>query len=265
MKNVKLVVSDIDGTLIDSHLECPKRNVEGIDYIRSQGIPFAIATGRPFKMVEKNLKQWDLENRCDYFVCNNGATVIDYKTKKEFNQNCLSKETLHMIYDLFHDLEASICVYEGDTLVTDKITEAYEHRCKVAHIHKKQVDFKEYVQTDYPKMLIVSSNEVQKEIIKRFEQIKPDSYRMFASSSILTEVVNPNLSKVAGIDVLCKQLHIKRENVLCFGDEMNDYEMLSHFVGVAMENAVQNVKEVCKFETKSCDDGGVGEFLLTTL
>ena len=67
---------------------------------------------------------------------------------------------------------------------------------------------------------------------------------------------------MAGIDVLCQMLNIQRENVLCFGDEMNDFEMLSSFNGVAMENAVDQIKEICEYQTLSCDEGGVGDFLL---
>ena len=111
-------------------------------------------------------------------------------------------------------------------------------------------------------MLLISDHKVQVEILKRFESLNPCSYRMFASSPILTEVVHPDLSKLAGIDVLCQMLNIQRENVLCFGDEMNDFEMLSSFNGVAMENAVDQIKEICEYQTLSCDEGGVGDFLL---
>ncbi|MGM9947917.1 HAD family hydrolase [Floccifex sp.] len=262
MKEIKLIVSDIDGTLIDSKHECPIQNQKGIDYVRKKGIPFAIGTGRPYAMVKKNLKKWGLENLCDYLVCNNGGTVIDCKKQTEVNQNHLSKEVIFQVIEAFEDLEVSLCVFDEDTLVTNQMTDAYHRRCKEAHIHKKCEDLKNYISHSYPKMLLISENDIQKEILKRFEQIQPSNYRMFASSPILTEVVNPNLSKVVGIDVLCQQLHINRENVLCFGDEMNDFEMLSSFKGVAMENAVNPIKEICEYQTSSCQEGGVGEFLL---
>lgn len=213
-------------------------------------------------MVKKNLKRWNLENHCDYLVCNNGATVINCKTGQQTSQNYLPKDVIHQIIDTYQDLNVSLCVFENDTLVTNKITDAYLYRCKEANINKRETCLKEYVVCDHPKMLLVSDHKVQVEILKRFESLNPCSYRMFASSPILTEVVHPDLSKVAGIDVLCQMLNIQRENVLCFGDEMNDFEMLSSFNGVAMENAVDQIKEICEYQTLSCDEGGVGDFLL---
>lgn len=262
MKDIKLIVSDIDGTLIDKKHECPNRNIEGITYAKRKGIPFSIGTGRPYAMVKKNLKRWNLENHCDYLVCNNGATVINCKTGQETSQNYLPKDVIHQIIDTYQNFNVSLCVFENDTLVTNKITDAYLYRCKEANINKRETCLKEYVVCDHPKMLLVSDHKVQVEILKRFESLNPCSYRMFASSPILTEVVHPDLSKVAGIDVLCQMLNIQRENVLCFGDEMNDFEMLSSFNGVAMENAVDQIKEICEYQTLSCDEGGVGDFLL---
>ena len=137
MKDIKLIVSDIDGTLIDKKHECPNRNIEGIEYAKRKGIPFSIGTGRPYAMVKKNLKRWNLENHCDYLVCNNGATVINCKTGQQTSQNYLPKDVIHQIIDTYQDLNVSLCVFENDTLVTNKITDAYLYRCKEANINKR--------------------------------------------------------------------------------------------------------------------------------
>lgn len=53
--------------------------------------------------------------------------------------------------------------------------------------------------------------------------------------------------------------------MICFGDAMNDYEMLHTFTGVCVSNAVDEIKSICKYQTGSCDEGGVGQFIFKYL
>lgn len=259
-EQIKLVMCDIDGTILTSKQEVTIPTQEAIDALHENGKYFGLATGRPLAGVMKNLEKWHLEERCDFIVGSNGAQVFDRVHDHVIEQNFLSKEHIHSLVRKYQDMNISLCVYEGNTLVTNRSTPEYEIRCEIAGIDRKVTNLLEFVQKDYPKMLFVSNHEMQKQII---ESYRPTSwYTLLASSEILTEVIDPSLSKVNGIQRVCDILGIQKENVLCFGDEMNDYAMLEAFVGVAMGNAVNPIYDLCSFHTVSNEEDGVADFIL---
>lgn len=259
-EQIKLVMCDIDGTILTSKQEVTIPTQEAIDALHENGKYFGLATGRPLASVLHRLKQWNLENRCDFIVGSNGAQVLDRIHNHTIEQNFLSKEHIHSLVHEYQDLDISLCVYEGNTLVTNRSTPEYEARCKVANLDKKVTDLLGFVTKDYPKMLFVSSHENQKRIMKNY--VATSWYTLVPSSTILTEVIDPSLSKVNGIQRVCDILGIQKENVLCFGDEMNDYAMLEAFVGVAMGNAVKPIYDLCSFHTISNEEDGVADFIL---
>ena len=76
------------------------------------------------------------------------------------------------------------------------------------------------------------------------------------------ELVQKGVSKYQAIKYLCRREHISVNNVISFGDNYNDIDMImSSKCGVAMGNAIDDVKKVAKYVTKSCDDDGIEFFL----
>lgn len=266
MKGINLCLVDIDDTFIGKNKECPEINVKAIKEMRKKGIYFGIATGRPVDIVPRLFKEWGLEGEVDYVIGSNGAEILNCFTgikKEQFLLSCdkikkIEKELSQLFY-------ASICVYEGTTLVTNKSTPYYIARCNSINLTMKVVDMNTYIQKSYPKMLVVSSPEEQTKILKYYQNKLNKEYKLVSSSSILLEVIDPELSKVRGILEVCKDLGISKEEVICFGDAMNDYEMLHTFTGVCVSNAVDEIKSICKYQTGSCDEGGVGQFIFKYL
>jgi hydroxymethylpyrimidine pyrophosphatase-like HAD family hydrolase len=78
---------------------------------------------------------------------------------------------------------------------------------------------------------------------------------------MLLECVNPGLSKSKGIALLLERLNMKPEELMTFGDAMNDFDMIRDYVGVAMGNADERVKAAASYVTLSNDEDGIGVFL----
>ena len=60
---------------------------------------------------------------------------------------------------------------------------------------------------------------------------------------------------------ICQKYHLKADQVLTFGDELNDYEMIRDFVGVAMANANPAIKKIARYITKSNNEDGIACFI----
>ena len=99
---IKLIASDIDGTLINSKSECTAATIEAITKAREQGMKFAICSGRPVSGIKPLLKGWHLEDLCDYIVGMNGGEVLNVKENKFVSCYPLDRD---IILDLMDEYE----------------------------------------------------------------------------------------------------------------------------------------------------------------
>ena len=83
---IKLIVSDVDGTIIDKNNIIPQKNFEAIQKINKKNIPFAICTGKSFSVSNQFFKYI----RASYGIFGNGTQIIDLKTNKELFRSTLS-------------------------------------------------------------------------------------------------------------------------------------------------------------------------------
>ena len=85
-----------------------------------------------------------------------------------------------------------------------------------------------------------------------------DTLSIYRSAPFFIEVMAQGIDKAASLDRLVKTLGIRQEEVIAFGDGYNDLSMIEYAgLGVAMDNAVDGVKERADMITKSHDDDGI--------
>ena len=90
-----------------------------------------------------------------------------------------------------------------------------------------------------------------------FMQLMPNS-KTARWTSHFTDIIPKDGGKNKGIDAIINHFGIKLEETMAFGDGGNDIDMLKHAgIGVAMENARDDVKEIADFITTSVDDDGI--------
>ena len=90
-----------------------------------------------------------------------------------------------------------------------------------------------------------------------FMQLMPNS-KTARWTSHFTDIIPKDGGKNKGIDAIINHFGIKLEETMAFGDGGNDIDMLKHAgIGIAMENARDDVKEIADFITTSVDDDGI--------
>ena len=80
MKNIKVIMCDIDGTLLNSKGIVTSKTIDAIKKVREQGILFGISTGRDVPSVKRLFGKWGIGGLVDMVVGSNGGEIYDYKT-----------------------------------------------------------------------------------------------------------------------------------------------------------------------------------------
>ncbi|MCU5746636.1 Cof-type HAD-IIB family hydrolase [Staphylococcus sp. SQ8-PEA] len=280
---IKLIASDMDGTLLNASHEISDKNIEAIKYAQSQGITVVIATGRAF--YEASAPVEDAKLAVPY-ICLNGAEVRDetfnIMSTSHLNheliqriKNELNKEGVYFqvytnrgIYteDPEHDVEIYVDIAEraGQKADVEKIRAAIQKRLDNGTL-KVVSDYNaiESIPGEIIMKILAYDSDLEK--IDRVSERLAESTHLAISSSSRgnIEITHSDAQKGIALHRIAEQLNIDMEEVMAIGDNLNDVSMLER-VGypVAMENATDEVKAVAKYETTSNEDDGVGHAIM---
>jgi len=274
----RLIVSDMDGTLLDSSGEISGENIKAVKKAIEHGVEFAIVTGRPYVSVKDILKRNEL--KCSVIGCN-GAQVTDemgrtvrahYINKDSLVKIIKSAEEKNMYYHLYDDRY----IYTKSRLELLKVLKNYSQKAIKKQFNLRRIfrgirrlfftevkvigNLFEYVsqrEQGFYKVQIASLN--QEVLNKIREELKTIPDIDITSSAYYNIEIGPKgVTKGTALEELAEVKGIKREEIIALGDNFNDIPMLEYAgCGVAMENAEPEVKDKANFYTKSNDDHGV--------
>lgn len=274
---IELIASDLDGTIIDRNHYIPEQNLEAIQKIHTQNIPFVICTGKSYS-VSKNICD---KFHASYGVFGNGTQIIDFRTGKELLKNTLSKKDLLYIVTLAKRYNLHVHLYTNSEVITEKLSymdlrnfilksEAADPNLKFITV-KNIIDyisntplhvFSAVVSTensikDFENLLSVNSNIESTFISKRGIYKDVIINKDYEYLNIAPTHINKN----EALNFLSNYLNIPRENMLSIGDNLNDLEMVKHSgVGVAIANSYKDLQEIATYTTKrDVSNGGFAE------
>lgn len=276
---IKVIASDMDGTLLgDDHRPAPE-TLAAIREACDSGIRFMIATGRNFPGAMAELEGTDLV--CDYIV-SSGAEVRDPGQRVVSRKN-LSGTEIKKLYEILKEFPVSttFCTdgpdYRIGTLeeVEDSMilqlqkfhssltreelkgTPLYQRVKKNTRVIRDFSVLEENHVQVYK--LFIFSDDLQ--LLARIRERLKDDRQIAVASSFSTnlEITDIKAQKGPVLKEYIESLGYSMDEVMVFGDSLNDYSMLSMDFGatVAMENAVPEVKKAAKYITRSNTDLGV--------
>ncbi len=255
MGNIRMVVTDLDGTFLRSDKTISAYTAGVIRKLRQRGILFVAATARPVRAVKEVLPDFPLDGG----IYHNGAVVYD------------------------GDFQIDGTGIGGAVDLCSRILA----ECPGCHISAESEDVLyanfdagtiwpgiDYIPT--PDFLELTGKTVDKIILEVSSLEEMETYRPFLSEDqylLLSEnriamIMNRKATKANGIRLLAQRHGISLENIVAFGDDYNDIDMLKTCgVGVAMANALEAVKESADAVCSSNDEDGVAHWLadLTSL
>ena len=277
---IKLISSDMDGTLLDSYRQITPINVEAIKRAQENGINFIINTGREYPNARGLVEAAGL--KCD-LICSNGACAFDKDGNLLF-EHILDKETVRTIFDAFnkYGMEPALFTTEGRiSLLPLEEREIYTRDVFIPAIQVNHPDMK-YTLDDYRELvddvifvdgqeaLLNSDHRILKITIKllqimntlkklRVELEKIPGLAVVSTVPTDIEITSINAQKGSSLLDYAKKDGLKPEEIIAIGDSENDYSMLSipGIHSVAMENACDMIRNICVYQTRANTRDGI--------
>lgn len=260
----KLIALDLDGTLKSTDKRILPKTKAKLQELAKKGVVIVLASGRPTAGLYEEAEELDLGTTGGYLLSFNGAKVVNYQTKEVIYQKVYDTKTAYAVYDRAKEYNLAVMTYTDEFIITEDDhdqyvkTESEINRMPIKHVD----DFKKAVDFSVNKLLLTGEPEYAGAILDEFKAPYGDSLSIYRSAPFFIEVMAQGIDKAASLQVLIDRLGIKRDEVISFGDGYNDLSMIEFAkMGVAMGNAVTEVKERADYITLSNDEEGIYECL----
>lgn len=260
--DIKMIVSDLDGTLFNSDkegYEVSFKLIEKIEEFKKKGKIFTIATGRPEETSLEVVKKLGINAP---YIVYNGAKIIDEKGK-EIYSDVFHLKTWIPFLEKLQEIGATVIFSNNGQVICLKYTKRvpiYEKKelVKCIELDRKLIDSELLIN----KILIIGNVEKYKEHFEELDENLKNEFRYVISEDDYMEIVKKNVSKGHALKMLKNYLNIKDKEVLTIGNHMNDKELIEEgHIGVAVANAVEGLKNIADFVTEGEYEEGVIEVI----
>ena len=278
---IKLIASDMDGTLLNHNHKIPKKNVKLINFAKNQGIEFVVATGRAYYEALPALNEENIN--CDV-ISFNGGIVYD-KNGNIISITPMLPKDLYYTIEILKSFDISYQLYTKNTIYTKSIetdinayidlirSNGYDPDVEHLRAEAQQKLDAGYItevenielylneKENPPIKIIAISNDISK--LENAAKLLSENTSISVTSSGANniEIMHKNATKGEALKEIAKIYSINLENAVAIGDNLNDQAMLD-IVGfsVAMKNGNTILKEQAKYVTeKTNSEGGVAD------
>lgn len=265
---IKLIASDLDGTIIDKDNNICLDNLKAIEKINSKNIPFVVCTGKTYSIYKELCSSFD----ASYGIFGNGTSIIDLKTGKTIYQNLLDLSDVKKSIELAKSNNLHVHIYTNNYIITEELLylDLRNYRLQKNHIYNNTLKFKivpnlleyiKYKSLHVSKVVISGTNSLEKIKTNILNNLNVDvltikKYGEYKDKIINKEyeyldIIPKNVSKDTALKFLSNYLKINHNEILAVGDNLNDLSLVKNVgVGVAVENAYPELKQVAKYTTK---------------
>ena len=253
---IKLIATDMDGTLLDKNGELPKEFPEVLDKLVKKNIKFVVASGRSYVKLKESFK--GMEGKIDY-ICDNGAFVVENNeiSSIEIIDREKVKEIIRVCSDI-KDVQILLCGRKGAYQLD--CSDNFNKEINKYYNKKYIVDDLYNVDDDIFKITVCDLGNSSKNSYKILEPKFGGDLSVVVSGAIWLDIMNKNINKGNALEKIQNDFNISKDETMVFGDFYNDVEMLkrAHYSFV-MENANEDMKQYGNFIAKSNVENGVIE------
>lgn len=257
-QKVKLVISDMDGTLLNSRGEVGASLFTLIDQLRKKNVIFGVASGRQYYSLAKKLEQIAHEI---IFIAENGAIAIE--GEKEIHLQPMEKEQANKLISEVRKIEGKYLILSGRKQAYIESTDPAFMDPFLKHYEKYKVveDLKQVEDDIFLKLTVCDLDGAEENSYPKLKHLK-NEFQMKLSGEIWIDFNHPEAQKGNALKKVQEIKGISAEETLTFGDYFNDIELFQNSgFSFAMENSHPEVKEHARFSTGSNDKEGVEQVL----
>jgi Cof subfamily protein (haloacid dehalogenase superfamily) len=262
-KNIKLIVFDVDGTLVDDNKNIHEKTVTVIHELQNKGIYVSLATGKTYPSVENLMKILNIQVP---LILANGA-IIQRPNREMVFCKFLSPDVIKEIILPNYQFEADLAIYTPDRIFVEKETFNTDHMKCIFKEKIEAVGNWAAIQDYFSQVCkAVWINRLDIAMIKKLTEYLQEKFDGHLYLSTATpdsiEAMSASVSKKKGLTKLAEYLQIPLDSVMVFGDQLNDRGMIEAAgIGVAVGNAIDEVKIISNYVIGTNNDEGPANFL----
>jgi len=268
---IRLVASDMDGTLLNRYGKISSLNIAAIEALKRKNIGFIVCTGRNFVDASAPLKEAGIS--CDV-ICMNGAAVFDSWGRQLRKQPLLKSQVNHILnicrpFSALYDFMTEEGSYTTSTeedfrksledkiflpMISDEHT--YEAIAERFHFATEEALLESSLET-YKVSVVHKKPEILKQIRLALE--KEEGLSVASSAPFNLELTHSGAQKGSALLEYAANSNIHPKEILAIGDSENDLSMLTLPLGytIAMGNASEAIKRSARLITRNNDEDGV--------
>lgn len=252
----KLIAIDLDGTLLTDDLVIPQDTVAAIQKVVAEGIVVTIATGRMFASASLIARQLNINVP---LITYQGALIKDVNGREVMYERTVPPEVTQKLIEIALEKKIHLQVYQDDILFSAEENEkliAYSQAVKVPYTIEP--DLKKLASKGITKLLFIEDPDVLDQLQQELQTLYSKYAHIAKSKKNYLEVTHPEANKGSALLHLAKQLDIDPSEIIGIGDNYNDLELIDAAgLGIAMGNAVKEVKEKADYTTFTNNEEGV--------
>jgi HAD superfamily hydrolase (TIGR01484 family) len=268
----RLIVFDLDGTLLGADNRLSAYTAGVLNQAREAGLTLMAASGRSRWAADLVLENTEA---VEYVICSNGAVLYHRPSRKVVRRRTITPGRLTKLYSTVNDAVEGACwAWETDQgVVPDEAFRALgtgpdgtytldelsaSPRCVLPGDAQLSIDQRLAVFGPTVRGLLAHPHLSCRELVRRLQRHRVPA-KLSSSSAIFLEVTAPGIHKAAMLKDFCAREGILSQEVVAFGDHLNDLTMLRWSGrGIAMSNAYRDVREqISEHTDASNDDDGV--------
>lgn len=270
MSKIKVIILDVDGTLTNSEKVITKKTKDALMKAQEQGAILILASGRPTSGLMDFAKELKMDENHGLLVSFNGSKVVDCETNKVLFNETMTVEEGQAVLEHMKKFKVKPMIDKDDYMYVNDVYDCYiDNGGKPFNIIKyesrggkfKLCEMDDLAAfADYPlnKILTAGDPEYLKEHYKEMMEPFKDTLSCMFTAPFYFEFTAKGIDKAKALDTVLIPIGYKREEMIAFGDGHNDASMVKYAgIGVAMENAVADLKAIADEVTLSNEEDGI--------
>ena len=270
---IKAILLDIDGTLTNDQKQITPRTVEALKAAQDKGVVLVLASGRPDQGLHSFADALDMKAHNGVFVAFNGAKSLNYQTGDVYFEQAMTVEQGRRVLEHMKNFEVSSCIDYGPYMLTNNayftierdgapwlIVEYEAHNN--GFLVREEADLPAKVDWGINKILNAGEPAYLQEVWREMSAPFEGELSAMFTAPFYYEFTPLGVDKSRALRETFAALGIDQSEIVAFGDAQNDRTMLEWAgCGVAMGNAVDEVKAIADYVTLSNNDDGIAAAL----
>lgn len=262
----RLLVADIDGTLVNGRREITPPVREAVAAAQARGVRVCLATGRIWPSARQFVE--GVGANPPVILCN-GAIVYDFVPDELWVHTPLPRQQAREVLRIVRDHPAvQPHLYVDDRVYIPAMNETTAIYERKDTLRTEAVgDLADWLAVDAMKILIIGDRAPLAAVAEQIDRLPYPVNHVFSQDDYL-EILPPGVNKGTALQAMAERLGIAPDEVIAVGDNLNDLAMIRYAgLGVAMANAPEGLRTRAAFIAPSNEDDGLWDvierFILT--